>query len=71
MEKIEIEIDPATLAKIETLTKTYHCQLSELIKAMLDQLTAPDTTNNLLIGQWQKDAEIVDEILENIQQDRI
>ncbi|MGK7878776.1 MAG: hypothetical protein AB4060_01550 [Crocosphaera sp.] len=70
MKKIEIELDETTYQKIEQLTTTHHCQVSELIKAMIEQLTQEETLNKSLIGQWSNDSEVVDKMVTEILQDR-
>ncbi len=71
MKKIEIELDQQTFNKIEQLTQTYNCQLSELIKAMIDQLTQPEILNDSFIGKWSNDSESVDQLIEDTLQHRI
>lgn len=66
MKKIEIELNQATYDKIEKLTQTHHCQVSDLITAMIDQLTKPEMINNSFIGEWSNDAELVDQMIEDI-----
>ncbi len=66
MKKLKIELDETTYEKIEQLTKTHHCQVSDLIKAMVEQLTQPEIVNESLIGKWSDDAEVVDQILAEI-----
>jgi primosomal protein N' len=46
MQKIEIELDQETFNKIEQLTQTHHCEVSDLIKAMIEQLTKPEIITN-------------------------
>jgi hypothetical protein len=70
MKKIELELDPETYNKIEKLSQTHHCQVSDLIKAMIEQLTQPEVMNDSLIGQWSKDAELVDQLIEDMLQHR-
>ncbi|MFM6098525.1 MAG: hypothetical protein ACKPCG_10345 [Dolichospermum sp.] len=70
MKKIEIELDQATYDKIEQLTQTHHCQVSDLIKAMINQLTKPEIINNSFIGEWSNDAELVDNMIADILQHR-
>lgn len=70
MKKIEIELDQETFEKIEQLTQTHHCQVADLIKAMIEQLTKPEIINNSFIGQWSNDAELVDKMVEDILQSR-
>ena len=70
MKKIEFELDQATYNKIEQLTQTHHCQVSDLIKAMIEQLTQPEIMNNSFVGEWSNDAELVDKMVEDILQYR-
>lgn len=70
MKKIEIELDQETFEKIEQLTQTHHCQVADLIKAMIEQLTKPEIINNSFIGEWSNDAELVDKMVEDILQSR-
>ncbi|BAZ86309.1 MAG: hypothetical protein ACKO3K_04975 [Cuspidothrix sp.] len=66
MKKIEIELDQETYDKIQQLTQTNHCQISDLIKAMIEQLTQPEILNDSFIGKWSDDAELVDQLIEDI-----
>ncbi|MDZ7960569.1 MAG: hypothetical protein RMY34_22255 [Aulosira sp. DedQUE10] len=66
MKKIEIALDQETFDKIEQLAQTHHCQVSDLIKAMIEQLTQPEVINNSFIGKWSNDAELVDKMIEDI-----
>lgn len=70
MKKIEIELDQETFDKIEQLTQTHHCQVSDLIKAMIEQLTKPEIINDSFIGEWSNDAELVDKMIEDILEHR-
>lgn len=66
MKKIEIELDQETFAKIEKLTQTYHCEISDIIKAMIEQLTQPEVINDSFIGKWSNEAELVDTMVTDI-----
>ena len=66
MKKIEIELDQETYDKIQQLTQTTHCQISDLIKAMIEQLTQPEILNDSFIGKWSDDAELVDQLIEDM-----
>ncbi|WP_041238379.1 hypothetical protein [Gloeothece citriformis] len=70
MKKLEIELDETTYDKIEQLTKTHHCQVSDLIKAMVEQLTQAEIMKDSLIGKWSNDAEVVDQMIAEILQNR-
>ena len=64
MKKLEIELDETTYDKIQQLTQTHHCQVSDLLKAMIDQLTQPEIMNDSLIGQWSNNAESETDMIE-------
>ena len=66
MKKIEIELDQETYDKIQKLTQKNHCQISDLIKAMIEQLTQPEILNDSFIGKWSDDAELVDQMIEDM-----
>ncbi|BBD59455.1 hypothetical protein NIES2109_22400 [Nostoc sp. HK-01] len=66
MQKLEIELDQETFAKINQLAQTYNCEISDIIKAMIDQLTQPEILNNSFIGKWGDEAELVDEMVADI-----
>lgn len=70
MKKIELELDIETYHKIEELSQTHHCQISDLIKAMIEQLTQPEVMNDSSIGKWENDAVLVDQFVEDILQHR-
>jgi len=70
MKKIELELDIETYNKIQQLSNTHHCQISDLIKAMIEQLTQPEIMNDSTIGKWSKDAQLVDQIIEDMLQHR-
>jgi hypothetical protein len=50
--ELELELDQETYDKIQQLTQTHHCQLSDLIKAMIEQLTQLEILNDSFIGKW-------------------
>jgi hypothetical protein len=70
MQKIELELDQETYDKIQQLTQTHHCQLSDLIKAMIQQLAQPEIINDSFVGKWSNDAELVDHLIEDMLQHR-
>ncbi|MEA5512825.1 hypothetical protein [Nodularia sp. UHCC 0506] len=66
MQKLEIELDQETFAKINQLAQTYNCQVSDLITAMIGHLTQPKILNDTFIGKWADDSELVDEMVADI-----
>lgn len=70
MQKLEIELDQETFAKINQLAQTYNCEISDIIKAMIEQLTQPAILNDTFIGKWADEAELVDKMVADILRDR-
>lgn len=70
MQKLEIELDQETFAKINQLAQTYNCEISDIIKAMIEQLTQPEILNDTFIGKWADEAELVDKMVADILRDR-
>lgn len=70
MTKIEIELDEQTLERAKELADKNHCTLQELLKVMIEQMAVPAVLNYPLLGGWEDEAELVDEILEDIMKDR-
>ncbi len=70
MAKIEIELDDETLVRAKEMAEKNHCTLQELLKVMIEQLAVPPVLNYPLLGGWEDEAELVDEILADIMRDR-
>ncbi|MFB2975741.1 hypothetical protein [Microseira sp. BLCC-F43] len=70
MTKIEIEMDEKILEKAQWMTKWKHCSLDELIASAIEQFSIAEAANYPLIGGWEDEAELVDEILADIMRDR-
>ncbi|MFK0733339.1 MAG: hypothetical protein ACIWVG_19675 [Gloeotrichia echinulata HAB0833] len=66
MQKLEIELEQETFAKINQLAQTYNCQVSDLITAMIEHLTGPEVMNDSFIGKWSNDSELVDQMVADI-----
>jgi hypothetical protein len=70
MAKIEIELDEKTLEKAQWMTKWQNCTLDELIAKAIEQFAVAEAPNYPLIGGWEDEAELVDEIVADIMRDR-
>ncbi|GET41998.1 hypothetical protein [Microseira wollei] len=70
MAKIEIELDDETLVRAKEMAEKNHCTLQELLKVMLEQLAVPPVLNYPLLGGWEDEAELVDEMIEDIMRKR-
>ena len=70
MAKIEIELDEETLVRAKEMAEKNHCTLQELLKVMIEQLAVPAVLNYPLLGGWEDEAELVDEMIEDIMRKR-
>lgn len=70
MAKIELELDEKTLEKAHWMAKWHHCTLDELIAKAIEQFAVAEAPNYPLLGGWEDEAELVDEIMEEIMQNR-
>lgn len=70
MVKIEIELDDETLDRAKEMAEKNHCTLQELLKVMIEQLAVPPVLNYPLLGGWEDEAELIDEMIEDIMRKR-
>lgn len=60
------QLDEATLARIYWLSKVRNCTMAELIAEAVRQLAVADVDKYPMLGGWEDEAELVDEIVEDI-----
>ncbi|MBO1349045.1 MAG: hypothetical protein EBE86_017410 [Hormoscilla sp. GUM202] len=70
MEKIELELDERTLEKAQWMAKWHECSLAELVTKAIEKFAVTEAENYPLLGGWEDEAELVDEILADIMRDR-
>jgi hypothetical protein len=70
METIELQLDKQTFARILQLAESRHCTLEELIKQMIEQLGAAETTDDPFLGMFADGAELIDQVMEDTMMSR-
>ncbi|MBD2186303.1 hypothetical protein H6S82_29495 [Planktothrix sp. FACHB-1355] len=70
MAKIELDIDEATLARVNWLSKVHNCTKDELIVEAVRQMAVAEVDKYPLLGGWEDEPELVDEIMGDIMKDR-
>ena len=70
MVKIEVELDEQTLERAQKLAELRKCKLPELIALTIEQLAKPEVAADRILGSWADEAELVEEVIEEIMQDR-
>jgi predicted transcriptional regulator len=64
------QLDEATLARIHWLSKVHNCTRAELIAEAVRQLAVAEVDKYPMLGGWEDEAELVDEIVADIMRDR-
>jgi uncharacterized OsmC-like protein len=64
------QLDEATLARIHWLSKVHNCTMAELIAEAVRQLAVAEVDKYPMLGGWEDEAELVDEITEDIMRKR-
>lgn len=70
MVKIEVELDEQTLERAQKLAELRKCKLPEPIALTIEQLAKPEVAADRILGSWADEAELVEEVIEEIMQDR-
>jgi hypothetical protein len=70
MKKLEIELDAGTESQLLWLSKLYNCTPQELFIKAIQQMAKSEIDNYPLLGGWENEADIVDEMLDDIMTNR-
>lgn len=64
------QLDEPTLARIHWLSKVHNCTIPELIAEAVRQLAVAEVDKYPMLGGWEDEAELVDEMIEDIMRKR-
>ncbi|MBE9126466.1 MULTISPECIES: hypothetical protein [unclassified Coleofasciculus] len=70
MEKIELELDEAMMTRVRWLAKAHNCTIPQLIIKAIEYLSVAEVEKYPLLGGWEDEPEVVDEIMAEIMNDR-
>jgi hypothetical protein len=70
METIEIQLDEQTLNRARTLAQAQSRTLEELIKEFIEQLGTVKRKNDMVLGMFADEPELIDEALESAMRGR-
>ena len=68
--KIELDLDEATLARVNWLSKVHNCTKQALIVEAVRQMAVAEVDKYPLLGGWEDEPELVDEIMADIMRNR-
>jgi hypothetical protein len=65
MGRIELELDEQALERARRLAKARRCTVEQLIKEMIEHLGAAVTTDDVFLGMFAQEPELVDQVVES------
>ena len=67
---MELKLDNATLACLHWLSTARNCTAQEIVVEAIRKLAAAEVENYPLLGGWEEDAEVVDDMLAEVAANR-
>jgi hypothetical protein len=64
MEKIELELDEQTLERARRLAETRRCTVEQLLRDMIEQLGATTSTDDVFLGMFAQEPELIEHVVE-------
>jgi hypothetical protein len=65
MGRIELELEEQTLERARRLAEAHRCTVEQLIKEMIEHLGAPTTTDDVFLGMFAQEPELIDQVVES------
>jgi hypothetical protein len=63
VETITLKLDETTLERFRRLAETRRCTLEELIQEIIEQAGRVEVGNDLLLGMFAQEPELIDQVL--------
>lgn len=70
METIELQVDEGTWSKAKQMAEVRRCTVEDLIRELIDQLTAAATKKDPLLGMMADEPDLMDQVLDSALQAR-
>lgn len=70
MERIELELDGQTLERVRRLAESRRCTVEQLIKEVVEHLAGVTTTDDVFLGMFAEEPELIDQVVESAIQAR-
>ncbi|MBT4497807.1 MAG: hypothetical protein HOC74_08805 [Gemmatimonadetes bacterium] len=70
METIELQVDEGTWSKAKQMAEARHCTVEDLIRELINQLTAATATKDSLLGMMADEPDLMDQVLDSALQAR-
>jgi hypothetical protein len=63
--RVEIELDEQALEQARRLAEARSCTVEQLIKELIEDLTAAKTKDDVFLGMFAQEADLVDQVMES------
>ena len=70
MERIEIDLDTQTIERARRLAEVRHCTVEQLLKEMIENLGSTAIEQDVFLGMFAEEPEVIDRMLETAMQAR-
>lgn len=70
MGRIELELDEQTLERARRLAEARRCTVEQLIKEMIEHLGPAATPDDVFLGMFAQEPELIDRVVESAMQAR-
>jgi len=70
MERIEIEFDTQTIERARRLAEVHHCTVEQLLREMIENLGSTAIEQDVFLGMFAEEPEVIDQMLEMAMQAR-
>lgn len=70
METIELQLDLNTLERVRQLAASRRCTIEELLKALIEQLSADTAGHEPLLGMFADEPFLIDQVVTSAMEDR-
>mgnify|MGYP003973774869 CR=1 FL=1 len=70
METIELQVDEGPWSKAKQMAEARHCTVEDLIRELINQLTAATATKDSLLGMMADEPDLMDQVLDSALQAR-
>ncbi|MBA2592125.1 MAG: hypothetical protein M3495_14575 [Pseudomonadota bacterium] len=70
MERIEIDLDTQTIERARRLAEVRHCTVEQLLKEMIENLGSTAIEQDVFLGMFAEEPEVIDRMLEMAMQAR-
>lgn len=65
MARVELELDEQALERAQRIAEARSCTVEQLIKELIEHLTVAETTDDVFLGMFAQEPELIDQVMES------